>query len=132
MKGRESGAARRFTCSNRYTCLRWQGGGWRICPHLRQGALIAAAEPPPLRLRGPNIGVHANEARYGALILANASCIGSAETTSIPSNGESRSAIRTTAPAIERAPTTSAAITNPLRGAKRPILKNRIAHHDNT
>src|SRR5271165_991293 len=68
-------------------------------------------------------------APHGAFILANASCIGSAETTIIPSNGESISTMRTTAPAIERAPTNSAITTNILRGAKRPKLTNNTNNH---
>src|ERR1700733_13863810 len=66
---------------------------------------------------------------HGAFILANASCIGSAETTIIPSNGESISTMRTTAPAIESAPTSRAITTNPLRGAKRPKLTNNTNSH---
>src|ERR1700722_17745259 len=68
-------------------------------------------------------------APHGAFILANASCIGSAETTIIPSNGESISTMRTTAPAIESAPSSSAITTNPLRGAKRPKLTNSTNSH---
>src|ERR1700722_8839860 len=68
-------------------------------------------------------------APHGAFILANASCIGSAETTIIPSNGESISTMRTTAPAIESAPTNSAITTNILRGAKRPKLTNNTNSH---
>jgi hypothetical protein len=66
---------------------------------------------------------------HGAFILANASCIGSAETTIIPSNGESISTMRRTAPAIESAPTSSAITTNALRGAKRPKLTNNTNSH---
>jgi hypothetical protein len=47
-------------------------------------------EPPP---RPRRIG--GARPPQGAFILANASCIGSAETTIIPSNGESISTMRT-------------------------------------
>jgi len=108
----------------------WKRGGWpRSCT-------LAATTDRAVRLLTDKARVPSQPGcrtawPHGALILANAFCIGRAETTINPSNGASMSTIRTTAPAIESPQTNSATATIALRGAKRPKLMNKTQSYTN-